>query len=131
MNDYNDKYFYAPDSFNRDSIMACYCSADNAVSVNANDLCSYTSASLSSPIAKGSIGPDYSSLADITACVNGISAATDSFDALSARVDALECTLNGRNSIGSVNWKAPWTFNRSAYKTLKAGRELDSRSREA
>ena len=133
MNNSNDKYFYAPDSFNRDSITACYCSADSAISVNADDLCSYTSASISTPEIKGlkgSIGPDYSTLADITACVNSIGTVTDSFDALSARVDALECNLNSWNSIGSVNWKAPWTFNRSAYKTLKKGRELDSRSRE-
>lgn len=130
MNNSNDRYFYAPDSFNRDSITACYCSADSAVSIDANDLCSYTSDAISAPVTKGSIGIDYSSLADITACVNSIGTVTDSFDALSARVDALECNLNSWNSIGSVKWKAPWTFNRSAYKTLKKGRELDSRSRE-
>lgn len=121
MNNSNDRYFHAPDSFNRDSITACYCSADSAISIDANDSCTYTDTD---------IGPDYSTFTDIPACVNGIGTVTDSFDALSARVDALECNLNSWNSVGNVKWKAPWTFNRNAYKTLKKGRELDSRSRE-
>lgn len=126
MNNSNDRYFYAPDSFNRDSITACYCSA-----VDANDSYTYTTAGISSPVTKGSTGPDYSTLSDITACFNSVNTVTDSFDTLSSRVDALECNLNSwRNSISSVNWKAPWIFNRSAYKTLKKDRELDSRSRE-
>lgn len=126
MNNSNDKYFYAPDSFNRDSITTCYCSADSTISVNGNDLCSYTSASISSPMTKGSININ----TDVNACVDSISTITDSINALSAKVDTLECNLNSQNSIGSVKWKAPWTFNRSAYKTLKKGRELDNRSRE-
>lgn len=130
MNNSNDRYFYAPDSFNRDSIVACYCSADSAISGDANDY-TYATAGISTPVTKGSIGANYGTFADVNACVNGVNTVTDSFDTLSARVDALECNLNNwRNSIGSINWKAPWAFNRSAYKTLKKGRELDSRNRE-
>lgn len=128
--------FYAGDVFNRDGLSYCCATADSAIS---NDATAYTITT--SATSKG--------LTDLCCTDSAITVKADSgwsnavtfddvsalnvnVDSLSSRIDALEniCGLSNSEGIVARFFKSPYKWHKFDYKTLRDGREMDSRSRE-